>query len=175
MAHYDLTLPLTQENVSMLRAGDTVTLSGTIYGARDAAHKRFHALLAEGKALPVPKGGCIYYVGPCPAAPGEVIGPCGPTTSARMDPFTPEILGYGVTALIGKGPRSAAVIEALKGHGVYFAATGGAGTLLASRVKTCQVIAFPELGTEAVHEMTVEAFPLVVAVDSVGGNLYKRN
>ena len=174
MAEYSLTLPLKREDIEKLRAGDSVKLTGTIYGARDAAHKRFFELLQKGEVLPVPKGGTIYYVGPCPAAPGEVIGPCGPTTSARMDPYTPAVLDYGVVGLIGKGPRCDAVLDALKNNtAVYFAATGGAGTLLSSRVKACRVIAFPELGTEAVHEMEVEDFPVIVAADCFGGNLYR--
>lgn len=174
MAAYELTLPLARAEILKLRAGDTAWLTGELYTARDAAHKRFAELLAAGRALPVPPGCCIYYAGPCPAAPGEVIGPCGPTTGARMDPYTPAVLDYGVCALIGKGPRSRAVVDALAGRAVYFAATGGAGMLIASCVRACEPVAFEELGTEAVYRLSVERMPVVVAIDAAGGNLYDQ-
>lgn len=174
MAAYERSLPLCGQDIADLRAGDTVLLSGELYTARDAAHKRFFELLQMGEPLPVPKGCCIYYAGPCPAAPGEVIGPCGPTTSARMDGYTPAVIDYGVTALIGKGPRSAAVQKSMEHRAVYFAATGGAGMLIASCVRTCEPIAFLDLGTEAVYRLTVEHMPVVVAIDAAGGNLYNH-
>ncbi len=166
-------MPLSQNDISTLRAGDTVLISGTIYTARDAAHKILFDMLSRGEPLPIPVPCCIYYAGPCPAAPGEVIGPCGPTTSARMDAYTPALLQYGVTAIIGKGPRSDAVLSAIKGKAVYFAATGGAAVLIAASVKTCELVAFPELGAEAIYKLTVVDFPAIVAVDVEGNNLYK--
>lgn len=174
MAAYELSLPLGTAEIRALRAGDTVLLTGELYTARDAAHKRFAALLGRGETLPVPPGCCLYYAGPCPAAPGEIIGPCGPTTSARMDGYTPAVLDYGVNAIIGKGPRSRAVADALRGRAVYFAATGGAGMLIASCVRACEPIAFQDLGTEAVYRLRVEHMPVVVAIDAAGGNLYDQ-
>ncbi len=170
-----LRLPLEKTDIESLRAGESVLLSGTLYTARDAAHKKMCALLDEKEPIPVPKGGCIYYAGPCPAAPGEVIGPCGPTTSARMDAYTPRLIDYGVNGLIGKGPRSEAVREALQGRALYFAATGGAGLLIASCIKACELLAFPELGTEAVYKLEVEDMPVIVACDAQGGDLYARS
>ena len=177
MAEYSLSVPLERDAVERLRAGDTVYLTGTLYTARDAAHKRFETLLQGGEPLPVPAGACIYYAGPCPAAPGEVIGPCGPTTSKRMDSFTPALIDYGVTGLIGKGPRSEAVRRALAGRAVYFAATGGAGMLIASCIRSCEPVAFLDLGTEAVYRLTVDRLPVIVAIDAAGGNLsdYEQN
>ena len=166
-------LPLSQADIDSLTAGETVLLSGDLYTARDAAHLRLMALLRADKPLPIPKGACVYYTGPCPAAVGEVIGPCGPTTSARMDGATPALLDYGVTGLIGKGPRSRAVLDALQGQAVYFAATGGAGMLLSRAVKRVEPVAFEDLGTEAIRKLTVEDFPVIVAADARGGNLYK--
>lgn len=171
---YHLTLPLSNETLTMLRAGDTVYLSGAIYTARDAAHARLDALLSAGEPLPLPPGCCIYYAGPCPAAPGEIVGPCGPTTSKRMDKFTPALIRYGIKSFIGKGPRSPEVTAALAGQGVYFAATGGAGMLYASCVTACRLIAFGELGPEAIYEMTVQEFPVLVATDAYGQDLYQQ-
>ncbi len=168
-----LTLPLSPSALTSLSAGDAVLLSGTLYTARDAAHQRFAALLAQGQPIPIPKGGCIYYAGPCPAAPGEIIGPCGPTTSKRMDGVTPKLVDYGVAAFIGKGPRSQDVKAAMKGRAVYFAATGGAGMLYARCITACEVAAFPELGPEAVYRLTVKDFPVVVATDFAGNDLYQ--
>lgn len=165
-------LPLVQEDMPSLRLGETLLLSGTLYTARDAAHARLVDLLAAGKPLPFPPGACIYYTGPCPAAPGEIIGPCGPTTSARMNRYTPPLIDYGVTALIGKGPLGKEARAALKARGVYLAATGGAGVLLARRVLSSRLIAFPELGAEAVYEWQVQDFPVIVATDISGRSLF---
>lgn len=172
-------LPLSPAAVAGLRAGDAVLLSGTLYTARDAAHKRLFALLAKaGSGLPpewpLPAPCAIYYAGPCPAAPGEIIGPCGPTTSARMDPYAPALITAGANALIGKGPRSSEVLKALRGRAVYFAVTGGAGMLIAKSIKKVEMVAFPELGTEAIRRFHVEAMPAIVAADSLGGDLYRR-
>lgn len=171
-----VTLPLTEQALHSLRAGDIVSLSGTLYTARDAAHQRLAALLDDGEPLPFDiQNACIYYAGPCPAAPGEVIGPCGPTTSGRMDAYTPRLIAKGLSAVIGKGPRSDAVLAAMKGRAVYFSATGGIACLIAQCIKESEVVAFAELGTEAVRKMRVENFPAVVAVDTAGGNLYRQN
>ncbi|MDR2445814.1 MAG: Fe-S-containing hydro-lyase [Treponema sp.] len=169
------TLPLPREQAGALVAGDKVSLSGVLYTARDAAHKRFANLLDRGEALPFPiEGACIYYAGPAPAKDGQVIGSAGPTTSGRMDAYTPRLLDLGLRCMIGKGERSEAVIAAMKKTGaVYFAALGGAGALLASRITSVETAAFPDLGTEAVRRLTVRDFPAVVAIDSRGGNLYK--
>lgn len=170
-----ITLPISKEDLLALTAGDVVSVTGTVYTARDAAHLRMVQELDAGKELPFPiEGACIYYAGPCPAAPGEVIGPCGPTTSSRMDPYTPRLIGEGLTAIIGKGPRDAAVVSALYGNSVYFAATGGAGLLIASHIKEAEVIAYEELGTEAVRRLYVEELPLIVAIDAKGNDLYKK-
>ncbi|MCL2544454.1 MAG: FumA C-terminus/TtdB family hydratase beta subunit [Clostridia bacterium] len=167
--------PLSRQGLAGLRAGDRVLLSGRILTGRDAAHRRLCALLDAGLPLPVPlEGQAMYYVGPCPPRPGEVIGSCGPTTSGRMDAYTPRLLEQGLLCTIGKGPRSAEVMEAMRARGaVYLAATGGAGALIAGRVRACRPLAFEELGTEAIHELEVEDFPLVVAVDSQGNDLYR--
>mgnify|MGYP000933579192 FL=1 len=180
MEYKRIRLPLSNEDILGLRAGEAVLLSGELYTARDAAHKRLFAMLqgAQGAGLPqgwpLPAPCAIYYAGPCPAAPGEVIGPCGPTTSARMDVYTPAILSAGATALIGKGPRSPAVLAALRGRAVYFAVTGGAGMLIAHSIKKVEMAAFPELGTEAIRRFIIEDMPAIVACDSAGGNLYAR-
>ena len=158
----------------VLRAGDVVYCTGTIYTARDAAHAKFDALLKKSKPLPVPKGACIYYCGPCPAAPGEIIGPCGPTTSKRMDAYTPALIDYGIVQFIGKGARSAAVNAAMLGRAVHFAATGGAGMLYASRITACELVAFAELGAEAVYRLEVRGFPVVVTYDLLGNDVYAR-
>ena len=171
----DLTLPLHKPAALPLRAGDLVTLSGVLYTARDAAHKRLINLLREGKPLPFPlKDQVIYYVGPSPAPAGLPIGSAGPTTSYRMDSYTPELLSLGLGGMIGKGRRSPEVIEAMRQYGaVYFGATGGAAALLARSVLSCEVIAFPDLGPEAVRRLTVERFPAIVLIDSMGNNLYE--
>ncbi len=171
-----ISAPLIQEEIKALRAGDSVLLSGRIYTGRDAAHKRLCALLDEGKVLPFDvKNQVIYYAGPCPAKPGEPIGSCGPTTSYRMDAYTPSLCDLGLIGMIGKGPRGSAVIESIRRNGgVYFAATGGAGALIASSVKSARVVAFEDLGTEAIRELIVENLPLIVAIDAHGGNLYEQ-
>lgn len=171
-----LTTPLSLETVRDLKAGDRVLLSGVIWTGRDQAHKRLVALLDEGKPLPCDlEGQVIYFVGPCPARPGMPIGSAGPTTSYRMDAYSPRLLAEcGLRGMIGKGGRTAPVIEAMKQHGaVYFAATGGAGALIARCVKKCELIAFPDLGPEAIYRLEVENFPLVVATDANGETLYR--
>jgi len=171
-----LTTPLSRWDVESLHAGDRVILSGTIYTGRDAAHARMVALLAEGQPLPFPpEGQVIYYVGPTPPRPGEPIGSAGPTTSGRMDTYTPALLAAGITGIIGKGTRSAEVREAMARHkAVYFAATGGAGALLARRIKSAEVVAWEDLGPEAVRRLVVEDFPLVVINDVFGNDLYEE-
>ena len=162
--------------VSRLRAGDRVVLSGTIYTARDAAHKRLFALLDRGEELPFPlKGAVIYYAGPTPAPEDLPIGSCGPTTSGRMDPYTPRFLDLGLKCMIGKGQRSKPVVEAIQRNGgVYLCAVGGAGALAAKSVKSLEVIAFEDLGCESVKRLEIENFPLLVAIDCHGGNLFER-
>jgi fumarate hydratase subunit beta len=174
MAEYKLTTPLTDEDIVKLKAGDVVFLSGIIYSARDAAHKKLFELLDAGKELPFDlAGSAIYYVGPSPAPPGRPIGAAGPTTSYRMDTYAPRLHSLGMKASIGKGKRSDEVKTAMKEHtGVYFGATGGAGALLSNSITKSTVIAFDELGPEAVREMHVEDFPLLVINDSHGGELY---
>ena len=171
-----MTTPLSRWDVESLHAGDRVMLSGTIYTGRDAAHARMVALLAEGKPLPFPaEGQVLYYVGPTPPRPGEPIGSAGPTTSGRMDPYTPALLAAGITGMIGKGGRSAEVREAMARHkAVYFAATGGAGALLARRIKSAEIVAWEDLGPEAVRRLVVEDFPLVVINDVFGNDLYEE-
>ncbi len=172
---HSLTLPCSEEAPAALRAGDMVLLSGVIYTARDAAHKRLLALLEAGEPLPFPlRGAALYYTGPCPPPPGRPVGSCGPTTSGRMDSYTPRLLEEGLAIMIGKGPRSPEVCAAIRKRGaVYLAATGGAGALLAGCVRSREIVAFPELGTEAVSRMTVENMPLICAIDCHGGNLYE--
>lgn len=167
--------PLTDEDVMKLKAGDIVSLSGVIYTGRDAAHKRLVECLERGEAMPIDvKGQAMYYVGPAPAKPGKPIGSCGPTTSYRMDPYTPTMLAEGMKAMIGKGPRSAEVIEAMKKHkGVYLAAIGGAAAVIAKAVKRCEVITYEDLGAEAIHKLEVEDFICFVAIDCEGNNLYE--
>ena len=171
---YRLNVPFHQADLEVLRAGDVVYCSGVIYTARDAAHARFAELLKSGKTLPVPKGACIYYCGPCPAAPGEVIGPCGPTTSKRMDAYTPALIDYGIRQFIGKGARSPAVNAAMKGRAVHFAATGGAGMLYATRITACELVDFADLGAEAVYRLEVRDFPVVVTFDLLRNDVYAR-
>jgi len=171
-----LTTPLDEKTVRLLSAGDTVLISGVIYTGRDAAHKNLLALIDGGKELPMElKDQIIYFVGPCPAPPGRPIGSAGPTTSYRMDPYSPRLIEKtGLRGMIGKGNRSCEVVEAMKKHGaVYFAATGGAGALIARQIRKCDLVAFPELGPEAVYRLEVEDFPVVVAIDSRGGTLYR--
>ena len=162
--------PLTDEAAKTLRAGDEVRITGVIYTARDAAHKKLYELLVAGETLPVElQDQIIYYTGPTPTPPGRPIGSCGPTTSYRMDPYTPALLGQGLRGIIGKGRRSQTVIDALGAHNaVYFSAEGGCGALLANYVKKCTVVAFPELGPEAIHRLEVENFPVTVFCDTRG-------
>lgn len=167
---------LTRERTAQLHAGDRVFLSGTVYTARDAAHKRIFALLDKGEKPPFPlEGAVIYYAGPTPAQQGLAVGSCGPTTSGRMDPYAPRLLDLGLRAMIGKGERMPEVVEAIRRNGaVYFAAVGGAGALIAQRVENAQVIAFDDLGCESVKRMEVRDLPLTVAIDSQGNDLYHR-
>jgi fumarate hydratase subunit beta len=175
MAEYKLKTPLTNEDVEKLKAGDIVYLTGTVYTARDAAHKRLVDLINEGKELPFDlKGAVIYYVGPTPPKPGEVIGSAGPTTSYRMDPYAPILIEKGLKGMIGKGKRNEAVKEACKKHkAVYFGAVGGAAALIAKAIKKAEVIAYPELGPEAIRRLEVEDFPVVVVNDVYGNDLYE--
>ena len=176
MAEYSMKTPLRPEDVDKLRAGDKVNLNGFLYTARDAAHKKLVDLIKEGKPLPLPlEGQVIYYVGPTPTPPGKPIGSAGPTTSFRMDPYAPLLIEHGLRGMIGKGERGALVIEAMQKYGaVYFAATGGAAALLSKRITAAEVIAYPELGAEAIRRLTVESFPVIVAQDRYGGNIYKE-
>jgi fumarate hydratase subunit beta len=166
--------PLTDEAVLDLKTGDNVLISGVIYAARDAAHKKLVELLEKGEEWPVDlKGQIIYYVGPAPAKPGQVIGSAGPTTSGRMDAYTPALLAYGVKAVIGKGLRNEATRKAFQDFkAVYLAATGGAGALLARTIKESEVVAYPELGPEAIRRLVVEDFPVTVINDAYGNDLY---
>lgn len=168
-------VPISKEDAKSLRAGDYVLLYGTIYTARDAAHKRMYEALAEGKELPLDwKGNVVYYMGPSPAREGRPIGSAGPTTASRMDKYTPQLLDLGLGAMIGKGKRSQAVIDAVVRNGsVYFAAVGGAGALLSQRIKSSEVIAYDDLGTEAIRKLEVRDFPVIVVIDSEGNNLYE--
>lgn len=174
MAEYKLNTPLTDEDIVQLKAGDVVFLTGKIYSARDAAHKKLVELLDAGKDLPFElEGSAIYYVGPSPAPPGRPIGAAGPTTSYRMDSYAPRLYGLGLKATIGKGKRNEETRKAMQDHkAVYFGATGGAGALLSNSIKKSEVIAFDELGPEAIREMTVEEFPLLVINDAHGNELY---
>jgi len=166
--------PLDADRVRGLRAGDRVLLSGVIYTARDAAHKRLVEAHDRGEPLPVELSGqVIYYVGPCPPKPGQAIGSAGPTTSGRMDPYTPALIRLGLRAMVGKGLRGPQVVEAMKQYGaVYLVATGGAGALLARRIKAAEVVAYPDLGPEAIYRLEVEEFPTIVAIDAQGNDLY---
>ena len=169
-----VTLPLTPETIEDLRAGEPVALSGELYVARDAAHARLVALLEAGQPLPFPlRGAVVYYMGPTPTPPGAVIGSCGPTTASRMDPFAPTLLAHGLAGMIGKGQRSAAVVEALVRHrGVYFYAYGGCGAYYASRVTENRLVAFEDLGPEAIFRLVVQDFPVVVANDCHGASAF---
>ena len=172
---YKLMTPCTEEDLKMLRAGDTVLLSGIVYTARDAAHKRMCEALDAGLALPFDlNGSAIYYVGPTPEKPGQIIGSAGPTTSGRMDAYSPRLLDLGNKIMIGKGKRDTAVKEAVVRNGaVYVAALGGAGALMCQCVKSLEVIAWPDLGCEAVRRLQVEDMPLTVILDAQGGDLYE--
>lgn len=167
--------PLTEEKTAGLAAGDYVYITGTIYTARDAAHKRMYEALDEGKELPFDvENNIIYYLGPSPARPGQVIGSAGPTTSSRMDKYTPALLERGLKGMIGKGKRSSQVIESMvKNHCVYMAAIGGAGALLSKCIQSAEVVAYDDLGTEAVRKLYVKELPVVVVIDSKGNNLYE--
>ena len=167
--------PFTKEAVRQLKAGDAVKISGTIYAARDAAHKKLIALINEGKELPFDvREQIIYYVGPCPAKPNQVIGSAGPTTSGRMDAYTLALIERGLTGMIGKGLRNEQVVASMIKHGaIYFGATGGAGALLAKCIIDEEITAFPELGPEAVRKLIVKDFPATVVIDSTGEDLYK--
>ena len=169
--------PVSRADVEALEAGDKVLITGIIYTGRDAAHKRLVDLLDKGEALPFDvDGSIIFYVGPAPAQPGRPIGSAGPTTSYRMDAYAPRLIAIGLRGMIGKGPRAPQVIEAMKQYGcVYLGATGGAGALLARAVKKSDVIAFPDLGPEAIHRLEVEEFPVIVINDTKGNDLYKQN
>ncbi len=171
---YHLKTPLSAGDIEPLRSGDRVIISGTIYTARDAAHRRIMELIEAEKELPIPiEGQIIYYVGPSPAPPGRVIGAAGPTTSYRMDPFAPKLLELGLKGMIGKGKRSKEVIEAMvRFKGVYMAAIGGAGALMARAIKTARVVAYDELGPEAIRELRVENLPAIVVNDTLGNDLY---
>lgn len=175
-AEYQLRTPLSDEDVMPLRAGDRVLLSGILYTARDAAHRRLIDLLDAGEKLPIPiQGQVIYYVGPSPAPPGRVIGAAGPTTSYRMDPFAPRLLEMGLKAMIGKGKRSQEVIDAMVRHkAVYLAGIGGAGALMARAITAVRVVAYEDLGPEAVRELRVEGLPAVVVNDVLGNDLYRQ-
>lgn len=170
-----ITLPLTDEQISTLKAGDSVLLSGTMITGRDAAHKRLYELIDKGEELPVNiKGETIYYVGPAPAKPGYAVGPAGPTSSYRMDKYAPSLLDLGLKGMVGKGARSPEVVEAIvRNHAVYFAAIGGAAALLAKSIKKTEPICYEDLGTESVRRYYVEDFPCIVAVDSEGNNVYE--
>ena len=167
--------PMPREEAGKLRAGDSCLLSGVIYTARDAAHKRLCELVAQGKELPLEiRDSVIYFVGPTPAKPGQVIGSAGPTTSYRMDAYSPDLIALGQTGMIGKGKRSPEVVEAMKRHGaVYFGAIGGCGALLGKCVKKCELVAYEDLGAEAICRLEVEDFPVIVVIDSKGNNLYE--
>lgn len=175
MAHYELHTSQLREYVNRLKAGDTVSLTGTVYTSRDAAHKRIMASLEQGETLPYDlQDSVVYYAGPTPAKPGQVIGSCGPTTAGRMDPFSPTMIANGQVCMIGKGVRSKEVHDAMKQHGcVYMIAIGGAGAIIAASVKRLEVVAYEDLGCESVKKLTVENFPAIVAMDTAGGSLYE--
>jgi fumarate hydratase subunit beta len=172
----ELSLPLPEKELLSLRAGEVLLLSGTLYTARDAAHKKLAALLGAGERLPFGlKNAAIYYTGPCPKREGEIIGSCGPTTSGRMDTYTPLLIENGLRCMIGKGFRSEAVYESMKKHGaVYLGAIGGAGALYRNAVVSMEVVCFPELLSEAVHRLVVKDFPAVTVYDTRGGGLYNK-
>lgn len=170
-----ISAPIKKEELVTLHAGDYVYISGTIYSARDAAHKRMYEIMLEGKEIPFSlQDNIVYYLGPTPAKEGQVIGSAGPTTSSRMDKYTPLLLENGLNGMIGKGKRNQEVIDAIvKNKAVYFAAVGGAGALLSKCIKKSEIIAYEDLGTEAIRKMEVENFPVIVVIDSKGNNLYE--
>jgi fumarate hydratase subunit beta len=169
-----INLPLTDEIIRSLKTGDEVFLSGTLFSARDQAHQRMFSLLEEGKELPVNlKGETVFYMGPAPTPDGKIIGSCGPTTASRMDPFTPALLDYGLKGMIGKGNRTQKVSDAIvRNTAVYFYAYGGCGALYAGKIKKKELVAFEDLGPEAIYKLEVEDFPVVVAIDHMGSNIY---
>lgn len=175
MAEYRADSAQLKELATELKAGDRVLLSGTVYTARDAAHKRITELMNKGEALPFDlNGACIYYAGPTPTPPGLAIGSCGPTTSSRMDSYAPVFLDNGLAAMVGKGPRSKAVVDAIiRNKAVYLCAIGGAGALAAKCITSCEVIAFEDLGCESVKRLNFNDFPLIVAIDCEGGNILR--
>lgn len=170
-----LTTPLTYDQVKDLKAGDQVSITGVIYSARDAAHKNMVDALKAGESMPIDvTDQVIYYAGPTPAKPGKPIGSCGPTTSGRMDAYSPTMMEQGLRGMIGKGPRSKEVIESMKKNGaVYFAAIGGAAALIADTIKKVDIVAYPDLGPEAIRRMEIENYPCIVAVDCEGNDLYE--
>ena len=170
-----MNVPISKEDAKSLKAGDYVYLTGTIYSARDATHKRMSEALEKGEPLPFDiKGNVIYYMGPSPAREGRPIGSAGPTTAGRMDPYTPALLDLGMGGMIGKGKRTQEVVDAIVRNGaVYFAAVGGAGALLSQRIKSSEVIAYDDLGPEAIRKLEIENLPVVVVIDSEGNDLYK--
>lgn len=171
-----ITTPLSDADVTSLKVGDKVSITGVIYTGRDAAHKRLVELLDEGRELPFdPKGQIIYYVGPAPAKPGKPIGSAGPTTSYRMDAYAPRLIEVGLKGMIGKGSRNTDVVDAIKKHkAVYFAAVGGAAALIAKRIKSKELVAYEDLGPEAIFRLEVEDFPVIVANDVSGEDLYQK-
>ncbi len=175
MAKYSINISEIKEYADILKAGDSVLLSGRVYTSRDAAHKRIFELLDKGEKLPFElDGACIYFAGPTPTPEGMVIGSCGPTTSGRMDVYSPRLLDLGLAAMIGKGERNKAVCDAIvRNKAVYFCAVGGAGALCARQIKACREIAFHDLGCESVKELELAEFPVVVGIDASGGNLFK--
>lgn len=175
MAEYNIKINQVKDYTSVLKAGDRVLLSGVVYTSRDAAHKRMFELLDSGGRLPYEiKGACIYFAGPTPTPDGMVIGSCGPTTSGRMDVYSPRLLDLGLAAMIGKGERNKAVCDAIvRNKAVYFCAIGGAGALYARQIKKCEEIDFKDLGCESVKRLELENFPVVVGIDANGGNLFK--
>lgn len=175
MASYSFNIKNYSDYCNTLKAGDTVLLSGTVYTARDAAHKRIFELLDQGAELPFDlKGSCIYFAGPTPTPEGRVIGSCGPTTSSRMDVFSPRLLDLGLSAMIGKGQRNKAVCDAIiRNRAIYFCAIGGAGALCSQSIVSCEEIAFKDLGCESIKKLEIYNFPLVVGIDCFDGNLFK--
>lgn len=173
----NIQLPFTKENIKLLKAGDNITVSGVLYTARDAAHKRMCEAISRGEKLPFEiDGATIYYMGPSPSKPGDVIGSCGPTTSGRMDAYTPSLLKLGLIAMIGKGDRSDEVISSMQENGaIYLAAIGGAGALYSDSIKKVEVIAYEDLGPESIKRLEVENMPVTVAIDLLGNNLYRNN
>ena len=169
----NLQTPMSQEVIKSLKAGDSVNLTGPIYTARDAAHKRMHEALAQNQPPPFDYSGqAVFYAGPCPAPPGKPIGSIGPTTSGRMDAYSPTLIEAGLRIMIGKGERSPAVVDAIKKHsGIYFVAVGGVAALMAKCVKSAETIAYEDLGTEAIRRLVVENMPLIVAIDYLGNTI----